>query len=153
MLSVYSRYTQSHTHKETQTMFILTAFYHKRYPHVFMLYFPLDGLHCHHHESLCDSCNQTLTRLHHAVSQHSSSVFGGSLLREHDFCHPPQTRPMTESRAGLSGSLVRLSSHNRKHLRLIEQMLREDLRGSLRPGNINQALSAADQAPCYDNAT
>lgn len=36
-----------------------------------------------------------------------------------------------------------LSSHNRKPLKPVEQMLGEDLRGSLRPEAINQALSAS----------
>ena len=51
--------------------------------------------------------------------------------------------PLKESVCGHIEMLAWPSSHNRKHLKPAEQMSGEDLRGSLRPGAVNQALSAA----------
>ena len=149
--SYHTRHQIQHaqSHMETETMIILWAVSHKRYPHISDVFSTGWAALLLTHTSVNDSFNQTLTRsTHHAISQHIPFVFDGSLLRENQLCHAPDQRKK-ESRAGLSEMLVWLLSHNRKHLRPVEQMLGEDLR----PGAINQALSAADQAPCNDNTT
>lgn len=82
------------------------------------------------HTSDDDSRSQTLTRstLHQALSQRH--LISGLV-------------PLKESVCGHIEMLAWPSSHNRKHLKPAEQMSGEDLRGSLRPGAVNQALSAA----------
>ncbi len=63
---------------------------------------------------------------------------------ENDLCvinH--QADPGNKAEPAMVRLLEWLSSHNRKHLKPVEQMLGEDLRGSPWPEAINQALTAA----------
>lgn len=96
-------------------------------------YVPLDGLHCcwymHTNEEMIYAISTDT--LNAPISQHISPA------------RPPQAWPVKESRAGHGETSAWLSSHNRKHLKPVEQMFREDLRRPLRPGAINQPLSAA----------
>ena len=101
--SYHTRHQIQHaqSHMETETMIILWAVSHKRYPHISDVFSTGWAALLLTHTSVNDSFNQTLTRsTHHAISQHIPFVFDGSLLRENQLSHAPDQRKKERKQSG-----------------------------------------------------
>lgn len=123
-----ARQTQPHMHKETATMTILWAFAHRRYPDMFLLYLPLDGLHCYWYMHTNQKMTQAIKHWHFVMQLLNASHLPICVWRV--FPDGKQRVSSTESQTNegkqnrpYSEMLVWLSSHNRKHLKPVEQML------------------------------
>lgn len=68
-------------------------------------------------------------------------------------CHPPQPRPVKESRAGHGEMSVWLSSHNRRHLKPVEQMLGGGSERLTETRGHKSVIVSGSQASCYDKHT